>query len=145
MIEKDTIRLLRECDAGTKMAVQSLDDAMTKTHNEALIHLLTQSKREHSQLGDHLHKLLSEKGVSDKEPPAMAKTMAHIQNTVKLGINGSDDPGIAEFITDGCNMGTKNLAKYLNQYKNASGDARSICGKLINLEDKLVSELRLYL
>ena len=141
----DTVKLLRECDAGTKMAVQSLDDAMTKTHNEALIHLLTQSKREHSQLGDHLHKLLSEKGVSDKEPPAMAKTMAHIQNTVKLGINGSDDPGIAEFITDGCNMGTKNLAKYLNQYKAADESAKDLCKKLIELEEQLVQNIRIYL
>jgi len=141
----DTVKLLRECDAGTKMAVQSLDDAMEKTHNEALIHLLTQSKREHSELGDRLHSLLNEKGVHDKEPPAMAKTMAHIQNTVKLGINGTDDPDIAEFVTNGCNMGTKNLAKYLNKYKDASNDAKSICGKLINIEDKLVSELRLYL
>ena len=26
MIEKDTIRLLRECDAGVKMGVSSIDD-----------------------------------------------------------------------------------------------------------------------
>lgn len=28
MIEKDTIKLLRECDAGVKMGVSSIDDVL---------------------------------------------------------------------------------------------------------------------
>lgn len=28
MIEKDTIKLLRECDAGIKMGVQSIEDSL---------------------------------------------------------------------------------------------------------------------
>ena len=29
MIEKDTVRLLRECDAGVKMGVSSIDDVVS--------------------------------------------------------------------------------------------------------------------
>ena len=28
MIEKDTVRLLRECDAGAKMGISSIDDVL---------------------------------------------------------------------------------------------------------------------
>ena len=31
MIEKDTIKLLRECDAGIKMGVQSIEDSLKYT------------------------------------------------------------------------------------------------------------------
>ena len=34
MVEKDTIRLLRECDAGVKMGVASIDDVIDRVQNE---------------------------------------------------------------------------------------------------------------
>ena len=33
MIEKDTIKLLRECDAGIKMGVLSIEDSLKYTSN----------------------------------------------------------------------------------------------------------------
>ena len=36
MIEKDTIRLLRECDAGVKMGVSSINDVLPYTDSENL-------------------------------------------------------------------------------------------------------------
>ena len=34
MIEQDTIRLLRECDAGVKMGISSIDDVLGSVHAE---------------------------------------------------------------------------------------------------------------
>ena len=34
MIEQDTIRLLRECDAGVKMGVASIESVVEKIHRE---------------------------------------------------------------------------------------------------------------
>ena len=36
MIEQDTIKLLRECDAGVKMGVASIDDVLDRVHSEKL-------------------------------------------------------------------------------------------------------------
>ena len=36
MIEQDTIKLLRECDAGVKMGVSSIEDVLSFTHSERL-------------------------------------------------------------------------------------------------------------
>ena len=33
MIEQDTIKLLRECDAGIKMGVSSIDDVLGHVHS----------------------------------------------------------------------------------------------------------------
>ena len=40
MEDRDTIKLLKECDAGSKMAVSSLDDVMDKVENVNLKKLL---------------------------------------------------------------------------------------------------------
>ena len=45
MIEQDTIKLLRECDAGVKMGVASIDDVLDQVHSRALEQYLTECKR----------------------------------------------------------------------------------------------------
>ena len=55
------------------------------------------------------------------------------------------DKTIAALITDGCNMGVKSLSRDLNQYKAASEKAKDIAKRLINLEERLVVDLRAYL
>ena len=36
MIEQDTIKLLRECDAGVKMGISSIDDVMEHVKKEVI-------------------------------------------------------------------------------------------------------------
>ncbi len=40
MIEQDTVRLLRECDAGTKMGISSIEDVLSHVRAEELETLL---------------------------------------------------------------------------------------------------------
>ena len=42
MIEDDTIKLLRECNAGVKMGISSLDDVMDHVRDQNLKNLLMQ-------------------------------------------------------------------------------------------------------
>ena len=44
MIEQDTIKLLRECDAGVKMGVKSIDDVLEYVNNGEFKNLLTTCK-----------------------------------------------------------------------------------------------------
>ena len=50
MIEADTIKLLRECDAGIKMGVKSIDDVLEYVKSEGLRKCLAECKREHEVL-----------------------------------------------------------------------------------------------
>ena len=50
MINQDTIRLLRECDAGIQMGVSAIDEVMDRANAQALRDLLSGSKEEHERL-----------------------------------------------------------------------------------------------
>ena len=55
MEDRDSIKLLKECDAGSKMAVTSLDDVLEKVENENLKALLCETKEHHAKLGNEIH------------------------------------------------------------------------------------------
>ncbi len=144
MVNPDTIKLLRECDAGTKMAVNSIDEILEKVDDEKLKHLLQESKEHHKQLELDIHKQLDIYKAEEKEPNPMARGMSWMKTNMKLGMNDSDAT-IADLLTDGCDMGIKSLYKYMNQYDDADKTSKEICEKLIAIEEKLEKDLRKYL
>lgn len=144
MIEKDTIRLLRECDEGVKMGVASIEDVLSHVRSEALEKRLTDCKVEHEALGRELQGLLDRYGDEGKDPPAMATVMSELMSKMKLMLHDSDGE-IASQMTDGCNMGVKSLSKYLNQYAAADEASKGIARRLIALEETLAADLRQYL
>ena len=144
MIEQDTIKLLRECDAGIKMGVASIDDVLDYVYDHKLKEALTQCKAGHEALQKEIQGLLADYHDDGKDPNPMAKGMSWIETRMKLAMNDSDHT-IADLMTDGCNMGVKSLSRYLNQYKAASEQAKDVTRRLIALEDQLLVELRKYL
>ena len=57
MNESDTIKLLRECDAGAKMAVSSIDEVLEKVSGPGLKQLLQESREHHEKLENEIHSL----------------------------------------------------------------------------------------
>lgn len=144
MVEADTIKLLRECDAGVKMGVSSIDDVLGYVYSKELKNLLTKCKEEHDALDSELQELLDRYKDDGKEPNPVAKSMSWVKTNVKLAVNDSDCT-IADLITDGCNMGVKSLNKYLNKYEAADEVSKDIAKRLINLEEKLAIDIRQFL
>lgn len=144
MTNQDTIHLLKECDAGSKMAVTSIDDVLDNVSDSGLKRLLLESKDHHETLGNELHALLNRHGADEKDPKLMAKSMSWMKTNMKLGMDNSDAT-VADLITDGCNMGVKSLNRYMNQYKTADEKSHSICQRLISIEEQLCKDLRQYL
>ncbi len=144
MIEQDTIKLLRECDAGVKMGISSIDDVMDYVKSEQLKAELNACKDEHSELNTQIEELLERYHDDGKEPNPIAKGMSWMKTNMKLMVNESDST-IANLMTDGCNMGVKSLNKYLNEYAAADEKSKDICKRLIKLEEKLAKQMREYL
>lgn len=144
MVEQDTIKLLRECDAGIKMGVASIDEVRDYARNGVLKGALTDCKSKHEKLKDELQQALDRFGDDGKAPNPMAKGMSWLKTNVKLGLDMSDAT-IADLMTDGCNMGIKSLSRYLNQYKAADENAKDLTRKLIAQEEQLVGQMRPYL
>ena len=144
MVEQDTIKLLRECDAGVKMGTASIDDVLDHVKGDAFRKRLTVCKREHNQLQDEIQRLLDKYQDEGKNPNPMAKSMSFMKTAMKLSVDDTDAT-IADLMTDGCNMGVKSLNRYLNQYKAADEVSKDIAKRLINLEEKLAVDIRQYL
>lgn len=144
MAENDNIKLLRECDAGVEMGMSSIDDVLPYVEAENFKNLLKNCKEEHEKLEREIRALLRNYGDEGKDPNPMAKGMSWIKTNVMLVMNESDKT-IADLMTEGCNMGVKSLNKYLNEYKAANEITKDITKRLINLEEKLVTDIRCYL
>lgn len=144
MVEQDTIKLLRECDAGVKMGISSLGDVIKYVSNDGFKKVLTKCKNEHDKLESEIGEELLKYNDDGKEPAIMAKGMSWIKTNVMLSVDESDET-VADLITDGCNMGVKSLNKYLNKYKAADEVSKDIAKRLINLEEELLLNIREYL
>lgn len=144
MIEQDTIKLLRECDAGVKMGVKSIDDVLKYVKSDRLEKRLTDCKDEHEKLNSEIQQQLDRFGDDGKNPSPIAQGMSWMKTNVKIAMKESDKT-VADLMTDGCNMGVKSLNRYLNQYEAADEYAKDITKRLINLEEKLAVDIRSFL
>ena len=140
----DTVKLLRECNAGVKMGKSALEKLLPKARSSTLRSVLSESKSAHAELGDKAHALLLRHGADTKDPHPIAKVMSDAKIAVKMSMNEGDKT-IADLMTDGANMGVKSLSKYLNQYKSASPEAKDITRKIIDSELSLGEKMRSFL
>ena len=144
MIEQDTLRLLRECDAGITMGIDSIGDVVGRVKDEKFRKELTSCKVEHEKLRQEVDLLLQKYQDDGKSPNPVAKGMSWMKTNLKLAMDDSDAT-IACLMTDGCNMGVKSLNQYLNQYEAADEVSKDITKRLINLEEQLTHQIRQYL
>lgn len=144
MIESDTVKLLRECDAGAKMGVQSIDEVTNHVRNEQFRGLLDECRRQHVKLSGEINEELERFRDEGKDPFPLAKGMSWLKTNVMLGMKDTDST-VADLMTDGCNMGVKSLNRYLNQYRAADEKSKDIAKKLISLEAQLCTEMRKFL
>ena len=144
MIESDTIKLLRECDAGIKMGVKSIDDVLPYVKSSKMKEALEECKRRHEHLGREVEAALDRFHDEGKNPNLMAEVMSWMKTSVKMSLDNSDET-IADLMTDGCNMGVKSLNRYINEYEAADEDSKDIARRLVTLEDNLAKEIKHYL
>lgn len=141
---EDTVNLLKECDAGTKTAVNSIKEVLDNVKSEQLLTKLTECLHEHEEIGNEIDELLKENNSQGKEPNPMARAMSWIKINFKM-LEKGDDKTIANLMTDGCNMGIKQLSSYLNEHTNADEKAKRLAKRLIKSEERLIEDLKAYL
>ena len=144
MVESDTIKLLRECDAGVKMGISSINDILDNIKNTGFEKIMKKALDDHMDVDNQIKQLLKKYKDDGKKPQTMAKSMSWLKTNVMLTLEESDNT-VADLMTDGCNMGVKSLNKYLNEYKGADEASKDIAKKLINLEEKLAVDIRQFL
>ena len=143
-MENDSVKLLRECDAGVQMGVDSITDVLDDVRSDELKTCLNNCTSEHERLRDEIQAELQNYGDDGKAPNPMAKGMSKLKTGMHMAVDKSD-ASIADLMTDGCNMGIKSLSRYLNQYAAADNRSKALAGKLISMEEQLCADMRGYL
>ena len=104
MGKSDTIRLLRECDAGAKMGAAAINDVIDRVCSPALRDALTECRNAHEALGAQVRTLLRKNRTRCKDPSAFARSMACAKTKIRLTLRPGDKT-IADLMSDGCSMG----------------------------------------
>lgn len=143
-MNEDTINLLKECNSGIKMGVESINNVMPYVKSEELKRVLNACKDKHAVLGDETHKALLNADESTKNAHPVAQVMSDVKIRASITMHKADST-VADVMTDGCNMGIKSIYKYLNQYVSADDNSKSIANRLISAEQELRTDLRSYL
>lgn len=142
--ESDTKKLLRECDAGIKMGISTLDDVMNSVGDVNLEQRLKSSKQEHENFRTVAEVMLNDIKDEGKSPNPMAKTMSHMKAKMATAVNKNDSTA-AKLVTQGCDMGIKSLNRYLDKYTEADSRSRSLAMDIISAEEELVTDLKKYI
>lgn len=141
---KDTMSLLKECNAGCKSATNSMEQLQKYVRDDALDRILRHYIDRHAVIGEECHARLNAAGMSEENPAPLPAAMAKMGIAMKMAMD-PDTAHIADMLEDGCHMGIRSLAKYRNQYKNASADAKELTNELIDLETEMGRELLAFL
>ena len=127
----DTLNLLRETDLGVQMGLYTFDQLLDRIKDDRL---------KQGELRD----LIKGYGSYEEDPSLMTKAMAWMTGNMKMSMDDSDQTA-ADIITRGCDMGTKTLYKYMNQYDHADLSVRDTARKLIAAEEDLEKQLHPFL
>lgn len=142
--KEHTLKLLRECDAGVKTAMNSIREVLGNINSAALRKALTDSLNKHEYIKNEIDAILCRMSEEGKEPNPMARMMSWMKINIKL-LEKPDDKTVAKLMFDGCNMGIQQVSSYLNDFTRADSRSREIAERLIATEDELAGALREYL
>ena len=143
-MKDESIGLLQACDSGAKTGLNSIRAVLDKVQDTELLRLLTHAMETHEKIGKEIMALLEDARQEGRDPSAMARIGAWFKINMELLIQPTDDT-VAALITDGCNMGVKQISIYFNRYPNADQKVRAIADRLRIEEEQLARQLRLYL
>ena len=81
----DTKNLLKECGAGTKMAVQTLDQLLPSVHDHDFKDSLEKYRNAHVSFGDKLHSLANRGGTAAGDLGPMEKLSTLLNTPIQKG------------------------------------------------------------
>ncbi|MBQ9979462.1 MAG: hypothetical protein IJP23_00150 [Oscillospiraceae bacterium] len=144
MKSNDTVRLLRECESGVKMGIESINEGILKARGNDLKLVLESSLSHHKNFISEINGQLCQHEEPGKEPPVLPRAASWLKTEAMTAMKPTDST-VAELMSDGCTMGVKSLTKYLNQYKAADTASRELTRKIIAEEESLGKNLRPFL
>lgn len=143
-MNNETKELLKECNQGCKMALNSMDQIQKYVTDENLKRLLEEYRGKFEHTEDASSRLLESAGIHEMKPKMMASAFSWISTEMKMMME-QDSHQIAKIMMDGCNMGIQSVAEYINKYTQASPESIELAHELLKNEEDFMDELKHYL
>lgn len=142
-MESNTIKLLKSCNSGCKMATNSIGQVMPYIHSEDMKTMLSRYNDKHVSLGDKSHEELLKNNSSEEDPIPVVDFFAKFTTDLKLLVN-DDDSKIAKIMMKGCSMGIETVSRHINEYCEADKSSLNIAHDLVTIEEDFMHELEAY-
>jgi hypothetical protein len=143
-MNEHTQELLKECNSGCKMAINSMNQVSEYVQDDDLKQVIEDYKKKHKQLEEKSTELLEECCRSEKDPGVVASAFSWISTEMKLTIQ-NDSNQIAKLMMNGCNMGIQSITKYQHEYSNASKEAVKLSESLVQMEEEFMKKIKQFL
>lgn len=143
-MNEDSINLLKECNSGCKMAIDSMEQVQDSLADHQMKSIIDEYKEKHRQIEAQTYHLLEKEGERGKEPNPMASAMAKMTTGVKMTLMG-DNHQAAKLMMDGCNMGIQSICQHENEYCNAEDEAKKIAHSLVKTEKEFMGQMEKFL
>ena len=138
-MDTSTYEILKECNSGCRMAVNSIEQLVVYLKNQELQELFSKYKEDYEKMERESIRL-SEGNLQEEA----AETFAWISAEVKMMFN-DDTSKIAEMMIDGANMGIKSITEKLNRYLEAEKESILLAKKFEKTCEKLIQDMKKYL
>lgn len=143
-MNNETVELLKECNSGCKMAIESMERVEGKIDDGRLKSIIDEYKDKHEQIKARTAHLLWDAGETQKDPGVMASAMSKVTTEMKMTFSGSSHQA-AKIMMDGCNMGIQSICEYENDYKEASEEAKDIAHNLVKIEKEFMGHMEKFI
>ena len=117
-----TVCLLKECDSGCKMALDSMAQIKGYVSDQKLKNTIDGYEKKHQAMEEEAYKQLKSLGEGGKEPEMMAAAFSRMSTGMKM-LMKDDNRQAAKILMDGCSMGIQSICGFRNQYAGASRES----------------------
>lgn len=145
-MNKENINALNEVNKGACMGMDAVDFLLEKVEDESLNEILTKSYNDYKEISEETNKLYKDYKNEEDEPnetSIMNKAMTWSGVEMKT-FNDKSNSKIAEIMLQGVNMGVIEGRKILNN-KKICKEVDKLVSKFVNMQEKLVEDLKKYL
>ncbi|WP_302625760.1 hypothetical protein [uncultured Eubacterium sp.] len=143
-MNEDSINLLKECNSGCKMAIESMERVEKNLADNEMKSIIDEYKDKHCQIKAQTYHLLKKDGEDGKDPNPMAAAMSKITTEVKMSFMG-DSHQAAKLMMDGCNMGIQSICEHENDCRNADETAKEVAHNLVKIEKEVMGKMEKFL
>ena len=139
--DKSNAALLAQMYSNTKMAVENINNVMSKVKGKSMITELTAQIENYSGLAARTSDLMHQRSIPPRQPGLMEKAMAKFGIGVNTLID-STDSHIADMVAKGTHMGADSLSQAYAKYGlRCDRQVADLCGEIIDYERKVSADI----